>query len=86
MRRRRIPQEALDTLPHLSGRLVGEGDCKYTRPRNVVATDNMGDPVSNHPCLAAARTRKLEKRALDVRYRLALLRIQTLKEIHSLPV
>ena len=53
-----ISQMRLDTLAHLTGRLVGEGDGQDAPRRDAGYIDQVGDAVRDHTGLAGARPRQ----------------------------
>ncbi len=73
---RHRPHEALDALLHLAGGLVGEGDGHHLVRACVLHLEQPGHPMREYARLAGAGAGKDEQRALDVRDRLALLRVQ----------
>ena len=77
----RAGHQGLDALPHLAGRLVGEGDGQDVLGRDA-RVEQVGDPPRDDAGLAARR-RPAPAGALDVRDRLALGRRQIGKQVHG---
>jgi quercetin dioxygenase-like cupin family protein len=75
-----VPHQPADPLGHLAGGLVGEGDREDLERVDVVITDQVGDPVGEHPGLARPRTGDDEHRSLDGLDRLALRGVEPLEQ------
>ena len=72
--------QALDTLAHLGGRLVGEGDREnLARPR-LPTLEQAGDPSGQHARLTGAGTGHDEQCGPPIQNRLTLLRIESIEE------
>ena len=69
-------------LPHLPGRLVGEGDGQDVPGIDPPLLDEVGDPVGQDPGLPGACPGQDEERALRVVYSLPLLFIQCVVYAH----
>jgi hypothetical protein len=69
--------QAPHALPHLPGRLVGEGHSQQPVGPDLALGDQVGDPGREHAGLAAARPGEDEERSLQVLDSLALRRVQT---------
>ena len=69
--------ELLDSLPHLTGGLVGEGDRQDAMRTDAADVDEVGRPVSDYPRLARPRAGDDEHGALDGLNGLPLGRIET---------
>ncbi len=65
-------QEVAQTLAHLGGRLVGEGDRQDLPGAHALVVDHVRDAVGEHARLARARAREHEQRPLGALGRLAL--------------
>ena len=71
----RSPQHGVHTFPHLSGRLVGEGDGQDL-PGHDPLIDQVGDPVGQDPGLSGAGSRQHQKGPLRMLHGLPLSVIQ----------
>jgi hypothetical protein len=69
-------EQPVNAIPHLLGRLVGEGDGHDQVGVDPVVLDEMCDAAGKDTRLAGAGTCEHEKGALDVLDRLSLLQIQ----------
>jgi len=49
-----MAQEVIDTLLHLPGRFIGEGNCQDMMGFDSPDLDQVGDPMGNNPGLATA--------------------------------
>ena len=74
------PDQPGDALAHLVGGLVGEGD-GHDLPGLDAGGDQVGDPMGEHPRLAAAGAGQDQQRTDWVRHRLALRRVQALQDL-----
>ena len=74
------PDQAAHPLPHLGGRLVGEGDGQDVERRQTVAVDEVGDAVGQHPGLARSGPGHHQQGAADVGDGVALGRVQALQQ------
>ena len=48
-------QQTIDAITHLLRGFVGKSDRQNRGSRNIVRFNQMGNPMRNHACLAAAR-------------------------------
>ncbi len=64
--RDRRPAKPLEAGAHLAGRLVREGDGEDAPRRDVLARDEVRDPIGDDARLAAARAREDEERPFGV--------------------
>ncbi len=64
--------QLVDTLPHLPGRLVREGDGEDIPRTHLTVFDKIRDTMCEHPCLAGACARQNKKRSLCIADRLQL--------------
>jgi hypothetical protein len=67
-------------VAHLTGGLVGEGDCEDLVGPDAAVLDEMGDAMRQHARLAAARAGKHQQRAGDGRDGVALRRVEVVEE------
>jgi hypothetical protein len=78
----RVPTEQpLHPFAHLLGGLVGEGDRQDLPGLRHVRVDQIGDPVGEHPGLAAAGPSEYQQRSLTVCDGLALGLVETLQQL-----
>jgi hypothetical protein len=77
---RRAAHEQLDALAHLLRRLVGERDREDLVRARLTGSQQVGDPVRQHPRLARPRAGEDQQRAGAGGDRLALRRIEALEQ------
>ena len=77
-------QEARDSIAHLTGSLVREGDRKDARRIDSVMLDQSRDAGGEHACFARTGSGQHEHRPLEMEHSFALCRIQTGKGLGSL--
>ena len=70
------PHQGIEALPHLVGRLVGEGDGKDLPGVHAQILHQVGDTVGEHPGLAGTGTGQHQQGAFGAEYRFALGRVQ----------
>ena len=78
---RAVPEQPLDALAHLAGRLVRERDRQDLAGLRLVGVDQEGDPVGEHARLAAAGAREDQQRPLAVRDGLPLGLVEPLEQL-----
>ena len=71
-----------DALPHLLGRLVGEGDGEHLVRARQPLLHGVRDPVRDDACLAGAGAGENQHRTVGVHHGLALFGIQRREQIH----
>jgi hypothetical protein len=81
-----LAEQTQQTLAHLAGRLVGEGDRENSPRRHVVRGDQVRDTKRDHAGLAASGAGKDHERPPLVNDCLALTRIQRAQVQHRLKV
>ncbi len=79
----RRTDKPLQSLPHLAGRLVGEGDGHDTPGGDAELPHQPGDAVGEHAGLATARPGQHQHRAIGGGDGFLLLGVQSLEEIHD---
>ena len=78
----RVGNQRLDSLPHLAGRLVGEGDGEDVLGGDSRA-EQVNHPAGDDPGFSRPCAGKYQQRALNVRNCLALGGRQISKQIHG---
>ena len=81
---RLLPQIVADALPHLTRRLVGEGDGEDAMRRHAVLAHQVGDPAGECPGLSGPRAGEYQHRPLEVEHGGPLLGVQPLQVIHRI--
>ena len=67
--------DLIDTLAHLAGSLVGEGQCQNMVWVHIVVVNQICNPVCQNSCLTGTGTCKNQERSLEMFYRFLLLGI-----------
>ena len=80
--RRRVAEQRLDALPHLLGRLVGEGDRDHLAGVRVAVADEVRDAVGDDARLAGPGAGEDQQRAVHLEHGLALFGVQLVEEVH----
>src|SRR5215471_1690754 len=80
-----LAEQDIESLPHLGGGLVREGDSEDLVGPHAVRLDQVRDAVSEHPRLAAAGPGKNQERPIEVGHCLPLRRVQLLDVDHGAP-
>ena len=78
-----LAEHAVDPVLHLRGRLIGKRDGQDVVGINAQLFDEVGDPVGQHPGLAASRAGQYQQRPVGIGRGLYLSGIQFASEVHS---
>ena len=76
-----LPHEVEDSLPHLPGGLVGEGDGHYAAGVDADDLHEIGNAVGNYTRLAAAGPGEYEEGTVDGFDGFALGRVESFEEV-----